>query len=342
MNFGSDWLHQFMNDGILGLALAAWEFLQNSFEAGAVTAEWWAVLVGGTIIVDVDGAQTVIDHPGMLNVMVVAMIPPLIVFVAVQVIWSLFRSSVEGVVRAFIVALVSVPSVYVTTGIGWMLLIATDQMAQWILEIGGEDETSAAGGILALFGLYYDPSSGEIIMDENFMLWEMAVNRNEPGQIIVPLGAMIIIFALGLILQMMMIFRLVAILILLTFGPVAIYSLALEPAKAVATRWVSVIVALMLAKPVAAVIVKFGLVVSAISNNWIQLVAGMVLVLMAAAMPIVMLTFIAFATGGASDSMERAATGMGRSAARQGNRVVAGSARRATSMTRAAVRTAKR
>lgn len=338
MNFGSDWLRDFMNDGIVGLALAAWEFLRSSFEAGAVTAEWWAVLVGGTIIVDVDGAQTVIDHPGMLNVVVIAMIPLLVIFVAIQVLWSLFRSSVEGVVRAFLVALVSVPTVYITTGIGWMLMIATDQMTQWILEIGGDDETSAAGGILALFGLFYDPSSGEIIMDENFMLWEMAANRGEPGQIIVPLIAMAIIFVVGLILQLMMIFRLVAILILLTFGPVAIYSLALEPAKAVATRWVSVIVALLIAKPVAAIIVKFGLVASAIGNDWTQLAAGIVLVLIAAAMPIVMLTFIAFATGGASDPMERAAAGMGRSAARQGNRAVAGSARRATSMTRAAIK----
>ncbi|MGM7670249.1 hypothetical protein [Microbacterium sp. A93] len=329
-------MQAFLRDGILAFATAAWAFIRDSFSAGSMTSEWWMTIVGGTVVVNVDGqAATTIEHPGMLNVMVLAMIPFLMIFVAVQVIWSLFRSSTAGVIRALTVAVVSVPAVYVVAGLMFVVLGAVDQMSLWILQVGetGGDE-AALGAILHLFGLTYDPANGEVLMDENYAQWQMATNNENPGMAILPFIIGIIIVLVCLLLMLMMIFRLVVIVVLTAMMPAAVFSLSLEPAKAVFSRWLSVVFALILAKPAAALVVKIGMISASIGSDWVQLAAGLVLIVMGAAMPILMLTMVSFMTGGASDSMERAAASSGSNTARQTTNVVRGGARKAGQIAR--------
>src|SRR5699024_3964926 len=122
---------------------------------------------------------------------------------------------------------------------------------------------------------------------------------------LIPWIVMIVIWLLCLVLMGMMLFRTVVIMLLTVFMPLAVFSLALEGAKAIFSRWVSLVVALIMAKPLAAVTVMFGMSLGAVGDSWVQLVAGMIVIAVAAAMPLGLLLLISFATGGSSDALER-------------------------------------
>lgn len=297
---------EFMRGSILGLAKAAAGLIEQAFSVGALTPEWWVTVVGGQVTTTVAGGEsTVIDHPGMLNVIVLAMIPLLVIFVAVQVVLSAVRGSTAGMLRAFLAAVFSIPATYVVVGLVWMAMGATQQLTLWILQVGsggtdGQDE--AVAGVLGLFGLTYDAANDEILLDENFAQWEMASENSENGMIVVAVIIALVIFFACFVLMAMMIFRLVLILILASFAAPAIFSLALEPAKALAGRWLSMMLGLIMAGPIAAAVVRLGMAMAALSTDWVQTVAGMVLVFVAAAMPILMLAVTAWLGGGAGQA----------------------------------------
>lgn len=297
-----DWL----NGSIKGFAKAAWGLLKDSFSVGALTPEWWVAVVGGEVTTTVaGGGSTVINHPGMLNIIVVAMLPLLIIFVAVQVVLSAVRGSTAGMIRALLGAVFSVPATYVIVGLVWLAMGATQQMTMWILTVGygsGSGDAEAVAGVLALFGLTYDPANDSILLDENYAQWEMASDNSENGMIIVAWLVAVLIFVACLILMAMMIFRLVMILILASFAAPAIFSLALEPAKALAGRWLSMLLGLMVAAPVGAAVVRLGMSMAALSTDWVQTVAGLVLVFVAAAMPLLMLGLTSWLGGGHSQA----------------------------------------
>src|SRR5690625_7814229 len=66
--------HNFLVDGIDAFAEATWAFIKGAFSAGAMTEEWWATVVGGEITINIGDESTTTDHPGMLNVVALAMI----------------------------------------------------------------------------------------------------------------------------------------------------------------------------------------------------------------------------------------------------------------------------
>ena len=59
---------------------------------------------------------------------------------------------------------------------------------------------------------------------------------------------------------------------------------------------------LIMAGPIAAAVVRLGMAMAALSTDWVQTVAGMVLVFVAAAMPIFMLAVTAWLGGGAGQA----------------------------------------
>ena len=130
----------------------------------------------------------------------------------------------------------------------------------------------------------------------------MASENSGIGMIVVAVIIALVIFFACFVLMAMMIFRLVLILILASFAPPAIFSLALEPAKALAGRWLSMMLGLIMAGPLAAAVVRLGMAMAALSTDWVQTVAGMVLVFVAAAMPIFMLAITAWLAGGAGQA----------------------------------------
>lgn len=322
-----EWLH----GSILGFAKAAWGLLKDSFSVGALTPEWWVTVVGGQVTTTVAGGGTsVINHPGMLNIIAVAMLPLLVIFVAVQVVLSAVRGSTAGMLRALLGAVFSIPATYVVVGLVWLAMGATQQLTMWILTVGygsGSGDDAATAGVLALFGLTYDPANDSVLLDENYAQWEMASDNSENGMIIVAWLVAILIFLACLVLMAMMIFRLVLILVLASFAAPAIFSLALEPAKALAGRWLSMLLGLMMAAPVGAVVVRLGMSLAALSTDWVQTVAGLVLVFIAAAMPALMLGLTSWLGGGHSQAEQAGVMAAGQAGRGAANSVRSASAR---------------
>lgn len=310
-------IQELLRDSILGFAEAAWAFILQSFAVGEVDGSWWAPVIGGTITTEIDGqVVSTIDHPGMINVMILAMLPVLVIFVAFQLLLATLRQSSAGFIRAAGTAVFSIPATYALAGLMWLVLRGVDEMTMGILRMGsgeGDSDEVVMASLLNLFGLAYNPETGDVLMDENYEHWAMAVDEGSPGRVLMPWILIIIIFLLCLVMIAMMLFRTTVLMLLAIFLPIAMFSLAFEGAKSIFFRWLSVVVALIIAKPLAAATVMFGMTLGAISDSWVQLVAGMIVVAVAAAMPVAMIALVSFATGGASDQMERGATSAGRS-----------------------------
>lgn len=328
-------LQGLLAQSIESFADACYELLTASFSAGAFTPgtgvqDWWVAVIGGTLEISVDGElQQTIEYPGMLNVMVMAMIPVLIIFVSIQVVLSVIRASTAGMLRAFGSAVLAVPATYLLGGIVFLALEATDIVAEWVLDAGaGEGEAAGMNGIYMLLGMSYDPDAnngeGGAVLDANFEVWQQATVNDEAGRMVLPWVILAILTILSVCLMGMMIFRTVVVLVATMFAPVAVFSLSLDAAKSIFTKWVSFIVALLLAKPIAAGIVMFGLSMTGLSNSWVQLVAGAILIIIAAAMPLLMLAIVSFMIPDSSASMERTALAGGSSV----SRMVSGGARR--------------
>lgn len=304
-----DWgksFHALMAQSMEAFGETSWEMLRQSFEASAFkndggVQDWWIVVIGGTLTVTTGGEYShQIEYPGMLNVMVAAMLPILVIFVVLQVIMSLVRASTAGMLRAFGGAILAVPATYVLGGLIFVALRGFDYITEWILDTGsGEDENGVAA-IYRLMGLMYDPKAndgeGGVLLDANYQAWQLAGRADQPGQIILPWLILLVLTILCLCLMVMMLFRVIAILIMTMFTPVAVFSLSFEAAKSVFMKWMSTVLGLLFAKPIAAAIVMFGMSMASVSSDWVQMIAGAVLVVIAAAMPLMMLGLVNFMT----------------------------------------------
>ncbi|WP_098730964.1 hypothetical protein [Brevibacterium epidermidis] len=321
-----DWGESFralLAQAIDGFAVGAWESLKGAFTVGGMSedggaADWWVAVMGGSIEVYTDGTyQHTVEYPGMLNVMVMAMLPILVIFLVFQVVTSVVRSSTAGMLRAFAGSILAVPATYAISGIVYMLLLAFDQISLWILEVGKGDTSGddvGVGAILRLFGLWWDPTAddgkGKVMVDAGFEVWRWGTIENEPGKIILPFIVALVVLACCIVLMLMMLLRTLVILVSTTFLPVATFSLTWEVAQGIFTKWASFVVGLLLAKPIAAGIVKFGITMASIGTDWVMMIAGIALVLLAALAPVFVVAIISFMTGGGAHQFESAAGGM--------------------------------
>lgn len=321
-----DWgesLQALIQQSIDGFAIASWEFLKGAFGVGSFTADgggsdWWLAVIGGKIEVYQGGVyQHTVEYPGMLNVMVMAMLPVLVIFLVFQVVTSVVRSSTAGMLRAFAGSILAVPATYAISGIVYMLLLAFDQISLWILEVGKGDTSGddvGVGAILRLFGLWWDPTAddgkGKVMVDAGFEVWRWGTIENEPGKVILPFIVALVVLACCVVLMLMMLLRTLVILVATTFLPVATFSLPWEVAQGIFTKWASFVVGLLLAKPIAAGIVKFGITMASIGSDWVMMISGIALVLLASLAPVFVVAIISFMTGGGTHQFENAAGGM--------------------------------
>src|SRR5699024_10307398 len=179
-----------------------------------------------------------VDHPGMLNVVVVALIPLLLVFIAIQVIMSMPRGSTAGLLRAMAVAVFALPATYIVTGLVWLVVTGMDEMSLWNLQIGTEDGTDEAmSGLLALFGMTWDSDAHEVLLDENYIQWQWAVQDGVGGRVLVSFVLGLVIWLVCLVLILMMVFRLIGILILTVFMPAAVFAVSFAGPYAFFTPW---------------------------------------------------------------------------------------------------------
>lgn len=327
----NDWaesLKALLAQSIDSFAEATYNFINGAFSAGTFSPEaggsqdWWIAVVGGTVNITVGGeVESTIEYPGMLNVMVMVMIPVLLIYVSFQVLLSFIRASTAGMLRAFGTSVLAVPMTYILGGLVFLGLRAADSTTHWILNVaGGTDDDVTMAGIFRLIGMYYDSDAndgeGGVLLDAGYEVWQHASLHEEPGRIILPWLILGILTIIAVLLMLMMIFRTTVILMLTMFTPVAVFSLSLEAAKAIFSKWLSFIVALLLAKPLAAAVVMFGMTMASLADDWTQLVAGATLIIIAAGMPLAMIALISFMTPDSARGADQMATTLPGSARR--------------------------
>ncbi|WP_431711446.1 type IV secretion system protein [Glutamicibacter uratoxydans] len=314
--------HDLFWGSIQAFAQWAWFMLESSFRNTEMDSRWWISVIGGDMTVTT-GADTVVQHiPGMLNIIVVAAIPLLIVFAAIQIVISVFRGSTVGMVRAFVSLIMGIPAVYIVAGLLYTVSIGMDQVSLSILSIGGGD-TTGTEAVMQLFGITFDTASNRVLMDENYQQWAMSRDRGNIGGVLFGVLIALIVFLAAFFLTAMMVLRLVAILLLAVFLPIAVYGMTLDAAKGMFNRWLGIVVGLLLAKPAAAVTIKMGMTISTTAPDAWQFAAGIVCLFAAAFMPLLLTQFVSFITSG-QDSLDRAALAGASGGYRQGVALVRG------------------
>jgi hypothetical protein len=311
-------IQKFFQGGIQGFAMSVFDVLKNAFSSTDMNSNWWVSVIGGTINTHVGGTVTTVTHPGMLGLLVQVMAPVLVLLVGVQVVVSLFRSSTVGLIRAGAAAAFAIPVTYILAGMMFTLIQIMDNVAVFILQAGNQaSEDEVTTGVLAMFGLTWDPATKAVVVDENYQQWAMAKDQGNPGAILVPVLLIFVVWVLALLMAGFMVFRMLGLIILSSLLPVAVMSQPLEAAKGLMKGFGVTVLALLIAKPISAVVLKFGMVVSSTSSSTFQFLAGMLCILIAAVMPMLTMKFMGFLVGGAGDGIIGGGTGVGTSAGRR-------------------------
>lgn len=302
-------IQEFLNGSIEAMAMQLWAFIQSAFSYSDMDSHWWISVVGGTITTKVGGSETEFTHPGMLNILVQALIPVLVIFVVFQFIMSMWKRSTAGMIRAVYGAFLAIPTTYIVTGILFTTIKIFDWITGWILNLGpsksgstGEDQAMA--GILSLFGLSWDAGTKTVVLDENYQMWSAAKDPEATGGSLMGLILMLLIFACGLFLLIMMEFRTYGLVVLASFVPLATFALTIEAAKQIFGRWASVVLGLLIAKPAAAAFIMIGMTVSSTGDDAEQYAAGLIALVVGACMPLVAGSFVFFVNGGAHRDTE--------------------------------------
>jgi hypothetical protein len=323
-------IQKFFDGGIQGFAASVFDVIKGAFSSTDMNSNWWVSVIGGTVNTHVGGQVTTVVYPGMLTLLVQVMAPVMVILVAAQVVVSLFRSSTVGLIRAGATAVFAIPATYILAGIMFTLIQVMDNISVYILAAGNNDgEDAVTTTVLALFGLTWDPATKSVVLDENYQQWALAKDQNNPGAILVPVILIFVIWIIALLLAAFMVFRMLGLIVLASLLPIAAMSQPLEAAKGIFKGFGTTALALLIAKPLSALVLKLGFVISATSNTTFQFLAGILCLLMAAVMPVLTMKFMAFLTGGAGDGIIGGGSGIGSAAGRRFERH-GGSALRST------------
>lgn len=310
-----DWgktIQEWMNGSVEGFAYWVWMCIKSAFSYSDMNDSWWITVIGGTVTTQVGSVSSEVHHPGMLNVIALAAIPVLIIFIVIQLAMSMWRRSTVGLIRAALAGFFAIPTTYIFTGFLFLFIKAGDWLSNFILEVGVDDgEADAMASILALFGLTWDPANERVLLDENYQQWAMAKDPEKTGGALVGLVIMLFTFICAFFLMIMMVFRTYALVVMAVFLPIAVYSLANEAAKGIFMRWMSVVIGLILAKPAAAVMIKIGLTISSSSDEALQMAAGIIGLLIGGMTPLFAGAFVSFVNNNSHGNIDSSAVGHG-------------------------------
>lgn len=217
-------IQEFLNGSVEAMAMQLWLFIQSAFSYSDMDSHWWISVVGGIITTKVGEQESTFTHPRMLNIIVQALIPVLIIFVVLQLILASWKHSTAGVIRAIYGAFFAIPVTYAITGILFTTIKIFDWITGWILNLGpksqnntGEDQRCPDPQ--SLRPLVGPRSANKVILDENYQIWAAAKDPNATGGSFPALLLMLVIFACGLMLPLMMEFRTYGLVVLAAFVP---------------------------------------------------------------------------------------------------------------------------
>ncbi|MFX1821788.1 type IV secretion system protein [Pseudarthrobacter sp. CC4] len=274
------------NDNAIGAVTALFaNILQNM-------ASWlWAFITGAFTVSDVDDSQW-LSIEGLTSWWVVVMMTPLVVVMILQILSGLVSQQPRRIGRAMLGGAAAIPLVGAAVYLVRQLTRASDLASAALLESIGSDPYLV---FMRLFGFERAPEGAG--REWNLVSLAPGNMGGAPGAVVVTVMAVIVVWILAFILMCSMIFRSFALVVMAAAAPVALMLLPWDKTKSWARRWCEVVVALVLAKPLAATVLAVAVKLFAESKSFAGLAAGTVGMALACGAPLMALRLVSFAGG---------------------------------------------
>lgn len=274
------------NDGIQGSITSLFaNILQN-------IASWiWSFITGAFSFSDVDDSQWIAVE-GLTSWWVVVMMTPLVVAMILQLLSGLISQQPRRLVRALVGGAVAIPMVAGAVYLVRQLTKVSDSASTALLGSLGTDPYVL---FMRLFGFEKAPAGAG--RDWNVISLAPGSSGGAAGAVVVTAMAVIVVWVLAFILMCSMIFRSFALIVLAAVAPVALMLMPWEKTQTWARRWCEIVVALLLAKPLAATVLAVAIKLFAESKSFAGLAAGVVGMALACGAPLMALRLVSFAGG---------------------------------------------
>lgn len=272
---------------------AATQTITNMF-AGILEsmASWMWSFISGAFGVSDLGPSDWTAVSGMTNWWIVVMMTPLVVAMILQLLGGMISQQPRRIGRAVIAGGIAVPVVIGAVGLMQKLTQFTDSASTAVLQTLGSDPYVV---FMRLFGFTRAPAGSGREWDLISMVTPGSVGAG--GPLIVTVAAVALVWVLAFVLMCSMIFRSFALLVLAATAPVAIMLMPWEHTKSWTRRWCETVVALLIAKPLAATVLAVAVKLFADSTSFAGLASGAVGMLLACAAPLMALRLVSFAGG---------------------------------------------
>lgn len=255
-------------------------------------ASWiWSFITGAFSASDVDDSQwTAVE--GLTNWWIIVMMTPLVIVMILQLLSALISQQPRRLVRALAGGAAAVPMVAAAVFLVRQLTTVSDSAATALLGSMGTDPYVL---FMRLFGFEKAPAdSGR---EWNVVSLAPGSNGGAAGAVVVTAMAVIVVWILAFILMCSMIFRSFALIVLAAVAPVALMLMPWEKTQTWARRWSEIVVALLLAKPLAATVLAVAIKLFAESKSFAGLAAGVVGMALACGAPLMAMRLVSFAGG---------------------------------------------
>lgn len=274
------------NDGVQGSVTSLFaNVLQN-------IASWiWSFITGAFSFSDVDDSQwTAVE--GLTSWWVVVMMTPLVVAMTLQLLSGLISQQPRRLARALVGGAAAVPMVAGAVYLVRQLTKVSDSASAALLGSLGTDPYVL---FMRLFGFEKAPAGAG--RDWNVISLAPGSSGGAAGAVVVTAMAVIVVWVLAFILMCSMIFRSFALIVLAAVAPVAFMLMPWEKTQTWARRWCEIVIALLLAKPLAATVLAVAIKLFAESKSFAGLAAGVVGMALACGAPLMALRLVSFAGG---------------------------------------------
>ncbi|WP_104091824.1 type IV secretion system protein [Arthrobacter sp. GMC3] len=282
-----------------GIVSAAKDTVNSSisgFFAGILEsiASWlWSFISGAFGVSDVDDSQWTAVQ-GLTSWWVVVMMTPLVAVMILQLVSGFISQQPRRIWRALIGGFVAVPVVGGAVYLMQALTHVSDSASTALLATMGSDPYVV---FMRLFGFQRGPAGSGQAWIVSPIGGQATTGDQITGTIVITVLATLIVWVLAFILMCSMIFRSFALIVLAAVAPVALMLMPWEKTKSWAGRWCELVVALLLAKPLAATVLAVAVKLYANSTSFAGMAAGAVGMTLACAAPLMALKLVGFAGG---------------------------------------------
>ncbi|MCQ9163928.1 type IV secretion system protein [Arthrobacter sp. STN4] len=275
-------------------------------------ASWmWSFISGAFGVSNIDASEWTIVS-GLTNWWIVVMMTPLVVVMIIQLISGLVSQQPRRIGRALLGGALAVPLVFLATSLMSKLSNFTDSASTALLATLGTDPYMV---FMRLFGFQRAPAGSGRQWD--VVSLSTGTAGGPAGSVVVTVLAVLVVWVLSFILMCSMIFRSFALIVLAAVAPVALMLLPWERTKSWSRLWCETVIALLIAKPLAATVLAVAVKLFANSTSFSGLASGAVGMVLACGAPLMALKLVSFAGGEIAGAAQMA--GGGHVASRVGN-----------------------